>query len=243
MSEQAPRLGSAARILGKAAQHQLPNRFGDHIDRQCAPFVLGGEFSLTISIKRRRAGQAFEERDHGGIHVPRWGSQRATVLFGRQVERRRPIKQPPAVRCPEPKVNQPDPASRGKDHVLRLDVTVRQAYLVTGSERAQGVLEHDQRSLGADSTLLQEQGTQRGPADVIADNGSTIVALTVPVDAGDSGFPNPRQAHGVTRESGTKLTVSKQFGGQVGDHEGLPGDAVTGEHSPAHRVLTQLPEM
>jgi hypothetical protein len=44
---------------------------------------------------------------------------------------------------------------------------------------------------------------------VITDDGSTMVALTVPADAGHSGFPNPRQLRKLTREPGAKLTVGK----------------------------------
>src|SRR6476469_2814897 len=48
------------------------------------------------------------------------------------VEGRRAAEQPPTAGCPESEIDQPNPAGRRDDHVLRFDVPVRQACLMAG---------------------------------------------------------------------------------------------------------------
>jgi hypothetical protein len=55
-SDQPSCLESTARVFGEASQHQLPNRFGDHLNRRNVVRVLSRELGGLIRIKRWRAG-------------------------------------------------------------------------------------------------------------------------------------------------------------------------------------------
>ena len=109
--KEALRVGSAARVLGEAPQHQCAHRFGEHLDRGRAGLMPGRQLRCVIGIERRRADEAFEERHGGGIHIAARPAYRTTdPLLGREVKRCRSRQPQPAVGCPEPEVGQPYPA-------------------------------------------------------------------------------------------------------------------------------------
>jgi hypothetical protein len=112
--------------------------------------VLGREFGHPSGIERWRAYQRLEEGGGSGIDIcARSADRRTAPLLGCQVERCGPGELLPTGGAPESGIDESNPAGWGKDHVLRFDVTMRYACLVTRYQRQQHVLKHNQCGFGA----------------------------------------------------------------------------------------------
>ena len=134
--------------------------------------VLVGHRQRTFAGMRLPPGEQLEQHDARRIHIGARVGRPAGHLFGRQVGGRSDDHSALGLHRPGDRSGQPEVGdlhrARGRQqHVLRLDVTVREAGLMRGLQPGQDAAHDVQRLAGAEPAALVQQLTQRPAGNVL----------------------------------------------------------------------------